>query len=223
MSIASQARCDVITVDGRANLFGAGLVTPPGVSPGVTPPTIALGLAPEFVSFDSITGTVRFAPDRPLYGPEGGEFPGGGMSQTNIDSAGSISGLTYHQNTFLAGVFITDAEPTGAAPERLNYSFVQNFLETSPLLNQSFFIGNGKTDGGVSQRFNVPTGATRLALGMIDGYDIATNTISGTPRFYDDNSGTFSASYTITAVPEPSSGFVVVATAVLVRFRHSKE
>jgi hypothetical protein len=48
-----------------------------------------------------------------------------------------------------------------------------------------FFIGSGRT-------VNVPTEATRLYLGIADGYGFA-----GAPGHYSDNSGTFAATFTI--------------------------
>ncbi len=45
------------------------------------------------------------------------------------------------------------------------------------------------TNSGDLQRFQVPAGATRLFLGMVDDYDLATDTISGNPGIYDDNGG----------------------------------
>jgi len=74
-----------------------------------------------------------------------------------------------------------------------------------------FFIGDGLTgDGsGTVQQFNVPAGATRLVLGLVDAPDY-----QGNPGGYGDNVGSFSATFT---VPEPSvSGLLFGGAGLLV-------
>ncbi len=197
-----------VSVDGRSNIFGAGLATPPGESPGILPPSIALPVGARSVAFTDVSGAVSFdywAPGtRPFYGPDGGSFaPSGAPGLTNISSLAGISGLQFSRNTFLAGVFTGELR-SSIAPPRLNL-FDGNFVSLTPELQQTFFIGDGLTDSGVQQRFEIPTGATRLHLGLVDGFSFQEFTVSGLPRFYDDNGGAYFAHYAITAVPEPTS------------------
>ena len=185
-----------IVVDGRSNLFGAGLESPPGIAPGISPRSVAIPPNTSFIEFSSVTGAVSFDTDvpgtRPYFGPDGAAYsPWGSSPSTNINSAGGISGLKHSKNTFLAGVFLTDSPPTSAPPQVLDFSGNVDFLSLSPLLQQTFSIGDGRTSSGELQRFEVPAGATRLFLGMVDGYDLATDTISGNPGIYDDNGGAF--------------------------------
>jgi hypothetical protein len=104
-------------------------------------------------------------------------------------------------------VFLDDTEPSGTAPGTLIFGSTgihDDFLELSPALNQTFFIGDGLTGTGTGtiQNFNIPATATRLFLGFADGFDFA-----GLPYLYSDNYGSLTAEFEITAspVPEPSS------------------
>ncbi len=138
--------------------------------------------------------------------------PGEGSPTTfyvDMDSYGGISGMKLFESNpvdrrvmFLAGVFLTDSEPVAPAPERLDFSSTslgRSFTQLSPLLHQTFYIGDGLTGEGTGavQNFIVPTGATRLFLGIVDG-----SYFVGGPDYYDNNVGTFTATFTVTSVPE---------------------
>ena len=64
-------------------------------------------------------------------------------------------------------------------------------------MKQVFFIGDGMTDGGTVQSFIVPTGATRLYLGTMDGFGWA------------GNNGAFALD--VSAVPEPANALLALA------------
>ena len=133
----------------------------------------------------------------------------------DMASAGGVSGmLLYESNAaarrvmFLSGVFTLGGVPQSPPPAILNFSssFGSNplstaFTQLSPLLNQSFFIGDGLTGTGtgVPQSFFVPDGATHLYLGIVDG-----GYFVGVPDYYDNNRGSFSVQGVV-AVPEPST------------------
>ncbi|MCX7431620.1 MAG: hypothetical protein NTY17_11565 [Planctomycetia bacterium] len=99
----------------------------------------------------------------------------------DMDSFGGISGMQLFESTpsdrrvmYLAGVFLTDNAPTAPAPASLDFSSTAlgtSFSELSPLLQQTFYIGDGLTGEGTGsvQTFWVPDGATRLFLGIVDG------------------------------------------------------
>ena len=79
-------------------------------------------------------------------------------------------------------------------------SLGSNFGSLSPEIGQSFFVGNGWTDGGMLQDFVVPTGATRVFFGFADaGY------FTGEPGTYADNDGAFAADVSFNVVPAPGS------------------
>ena len=127
----------------------------------------------------------------------------------DMDSFGGISGMKLFESTpadrrvmFLAGVFLTDDEATALAPASLDFSSTaigRSFSELSPLLQQTFYIGDGLTGEGSGsvQNFWVPDGATRLFLGIVDGAYFV-----GGPDYYDNNAGAFSATFEVTTVPE---------------------
>ncbi len=127
----------------------------------------------------------------------------------DMDSYGGISGMQLFESNpadrrvmYLAGVFLTDATPSAPAPASLDFSSTSlgtSFSELSPLLQQTFYIGDGLTGEGTGsvQTFWVPDGATRLFLGIVDGAYFV-----GGPDYYDNNDGAFSATFQVTTVPE---------------------
>ena len=145
---------------------------------------------------------------------------GPALGATDLASSGVVSGILAPTSGFLAGVFLGPSLP-GVAPTRLDFNVIgTNFLSLSGLgLGQTFFIGDGFTAGSVQQQFFVPDGATRLYLGIADG-----GSFIGTPDFYADNFGTYTARYSISAVPEPSSIALVavgLAAVLVVRRRRA--
>ncbi|NDC63700.1 MAG: hypothetical protein EBZ59_06895 [Planctomycetia bacterium] len=138
---------------------------------------------------------------------------------TQIDSLDGISGLTLFETApadrramFLAGVFTSDSEPNDPAPAILDFSSTAigtSFTSLSPLLHQSFFIGDGLagTGSGTAQSFIVPDAATRLYLGFVDGQCFV-----GHPDYYDNNSGAFAVQGMTMTVPEiDPAGFGSIA------------
>jgi len=128
----------------------------------------------------------------------------------DMESFGGISGMTLFESVpsdrrvmFLSGVFLGDNDPINAtAPASLDFSSTslgRSFSELSPLLQQTFFIGDGLTGEGTGsvQTFWVPDGATRLFLGIVDGAYFV-----GGPDYYDNNVGSFSATLEVTSIPE---------------------
>jgi hypothetical protein len=109
----------------------------------------------------------------------------------------------------LVGVFLGASSPTGGStPTSLDFSGGLAFTSLSPLIGQTFFIGNGLTGdtnladyGGTVQSFIVPTGATRLYLGTTDGFG------------WYNNNGTFQVDTTSVAqaVPKPETYALMLA------------
>lgn len=138
----------------------------------------------------------------PFYGPEGNST----VTSSSITSFGSISGYKGTQGA-LTGVFLDDSIPTGSpAPLTLDLGVGgTDFLSSSPLLGQVFFIGDGMTSGGIFQTFLAPLGATRLFFGIPDAFGF-----NGVPGAYDDNDGSYRIRVGInevptTGIPLPSS------------------
>lgn len=94
--------------------------------------------------------------------------------------------------TSVIGVFLDASQPDStAAPAMLDFSSAssRDFASLSPQLKQPFFIGNGyRADGVTLQNFVVPTGATRLYIGVMDGQQ------------WSDNSGSLSTTVTKPAI-----------------------
>jgi RHS repeat-associated protein len=222
-----------ITVPGTANIFGAGRDVAPSPGGDFYPPGPSLPVNPGFalppggvISFPGTSG------DTQAYGCGGPHAPADGVSYQNTDIASwnGISGVyDPSRQQFLTGVFIGDNEPVGnppdpsapPAPDRLRYSdqfpLPAGFLshtapEYAPQLNQVFFIGDGRTDNGDLQKFHIPTGATRLFLGMADAYGFG-----GYPGAYGDNCGHYTVNArnsTPTVVPPADNVPNVLTTTV---------
>ena len=127
-----------------------------------------------------------------------------------MDSFGGISGMKLFESVpgdrrvmFLSGVFLDNTDPINlTAPASLDFSSTSlghSFSSLTPELQQTFFIGDGLTGegSGTIQSFLVPDGATRLFLGIVDGAYFV-----GGPDYYDNNVGSFSATFELTSVPE---------------------
>jgi hypothetical protein len=226
-----------IPVAGTANIFSAGQDANGGSPGGGTYAVLgASGLTGgSSISFSSITGTTNCggaAPcNAPPINPDGSAltFTVGATDGTNIPTASvgtGISGIVFNgRQMFLVGVFLNDLVPSGFGPFADTYTNA-NSTQTvfAPLLNQVFFIGDGKTgtciagcvtQTGSAQTFVVPTGGTRLFLGFADSF----NNFSGAPSAYGDNTGSLSVTLAASAVPEPGTvllmGLGLVAIGML--------
>ncbi len=180
--------------------------TAPANSPVLAPITLSPG---TFLTFSTTGGAAHY-----LSEPVSPTADGDTSFTYNLtpDYGTGISGPTNVHLNGLAGVFLGPSVPSGAAPAQLSGT---DFSTISPNLDQIFFIGDGLTGtgSGAVQTFYVPTGATRLFLGIIDDGG------------YYDNHGTISAVITSStpAVPEPATWAMMIlgmgAVGVAVRRR----
>lgn len=205
-------------VDASSNIFGAGHSSTPNPGgvfssdagyTGTLPPLYSLTAGLNIVQFPTITGTVNCCSDKPAAGPEGGNY-----FQTDLSPLSGLSGIQGPGNMFLVGVFLSGFEPSGTGPTALNFTNTgigTNFSSINPLLNQVFFIGDGrKNDGTTIQSFIAPAGATRLYLGFADGVGFV-----GDPGAYGDNTGALSVSITQPeGAPEPASVMLFLSGAL---------
>jgi Flp pilus assembly protein TadG len=132
-------------------------------------------IAGNSLTFDSISGTAGQDPGLSDYQPDGNlgyvtynreydSVPAAEHGKSNIRSPINA----------IIGVFLDDSSPTsGSAPSMLDFSSSasRDFKTLAPKLKQVFFIGDGLTSSGITQQFVVPDGATRLYIGMMDGYE----------------------------------------------------
>lgn len=223
-----------VTVDGPDAIFLAGrtdVVIPAANQSWTTgthlirhagaTPEEALEQMPSFISVsggdvirvaDPAVGGVNFFNGfgPPFFGPSGN-----GLAGSNLTALGGISGYIGPQGP-LTGVFLSDAIPLSGAPGTLNFSNAPgalgiDFTSLAPLLGQIFYIGDGVTSGGVFQEFIAPAGATRLFLGIPDGFNFG-----GAPGAYDDNDGSYRVVIGVNQIPTiPEPGSLVLLTAGL--------
>jgi len=111
----------------------------------------------------SATGLVFFEPNIPSDGPNGE------TGYRTSDAYGAQNGLSAVYNVpvdGLMGVFLGPGVPSGTAPAGLDFSGgAISYTSLSPLVDQVFYMGDGSV-----QSLVVPTGATRLFLGTMDGF-----------------------------------------------------
>jgi hypothetical protein len=149
------------------------------------------------LTFTSVTGSVSYAGGVPTDPPDGNPgflidtaaYEGGAVEINNI------AGYNNAPVDALIGVFLGPGLPTSnPAPAELDFTDT-SFTTLSPALQQIFFIGDGLTGTGTGsvQTFVVPTGATRLFLGTVDGFG------------WYNNTGAISVTVNELAVPEPST------------------
>jgi hypothetical protein len=181
----------LVAVSGRANIFGAGHAEAPdpgsgggGRLPELVPLDISGG---SEVTFPCTTGIVDCCNGTPNSDPSGPE--GSDSWHTSIESFGGISGVIHeNRGIFIAGVFLGDEEPADPAPERLDFTELCptecTFDQFEPEIGQLFYIG----PGGADHVYVAPEGATRLFLGVPDGFYSA-----GPPGWYSNNSGEYQA------------------------------
>lgn len=166
------------------------------------PPWVDVSGGDVIRALDPAVGGVSFynGYGDPYFGPSGN-----GLGGSNLTSLDGISGYIGPQGP-LAGVFLDDNIPLGAAPGTLDFTLSGlgiDFLTLTPELGQVFYIGDGITSGGDFQQFISPTGATRLFLGIPDGFGFV-----GSPGAYDDNDGSYRITIGINeipTIPEPGS------------------
>jgi hypothetical protein len=175
------------------------------------PPSIPVNPGDLVRALDPAVGGVSFFNGfgAPLYGPGGN-----GAAGSDLTALDGISGYKGPQGP-LAGVFLNDDIPSGGpAPATLDFTPAGmgiDFLTLSPALGQVFYIGDGKTSADVFQEFSAPAGATRLFLGIPDGFGFG-----GAPGAYDDNDGAYRVRIGVNQVPSksvPDGGSVLPVAA----------
>ncbi len=214
------AQSGSLYVDAKSNVFGYGVGTPEpgGGGGGVVAPTIALAAGINRTMTFAASGQAGWAGTL-FNGPDGGNFSG----NTNIPAVGPISGYSGPLSGMLVGVFLESGDISGlTAPGTLSYPDTEsyNLTDYSPGLRQVFFIGDGTATSNGSptgnQTFHVPTGASKLVLGIADAYGF--NAAAG---YYGDNVGGYDVRYT-SSVPEPASLVALIGGAALLLRRRSK-
>ncbi len=175
------AQSVTVTVPGTSDIFLAG--QPSGTcfpfgnfdcAPDQSPTNVGLPLVPGSALQFTVTGGACNDAGIPA---TCSSTPDGGTSfQPDPLTTGPLLGLSGITTVFdaMVGVFLGDGPPNPSGTPG-NLSFIPpggtSFQTLAPSLQQVFFIGDGLTGTGTGQRQNfiVPTGATRLFLGSMDG------------------------------------------------------
>jgi hypothetical protein len=220
MSVPVFADSIIITVPGTSDMWLAGMPTGSGASgfasgtPVVdfagpqSPVRVGLPIAPgEIVMFTNVTGAVRHGPEKAFQGPDGDLDPNLGLRHHFQGAQNGISDITVPQNSLLGMFLGTDRPDLNSPPPALDFSTreSQDYLALAPLLQQVFYIGDGLTSGAdpLQQQIIVPTGATSLYLGTMDGWE------------WNNNGGSFTLTMETNPdpVPEPGS-FILLGTGL---------
>jgi Putative Tad-like Flp pilus-assembly len=148
-----------------------------------------------YLTFTSLSGTSSVGPGMASVGPGGNTgYPvyHGQSYNNNPNAPSSENGVAdarmYEDATM--GMFLNDNAPTvaGAPSSTVDWtsSSVANQATYSNLQVQApFLIGTGATTSGTTQQFLVPKGATRLFVGVWDGY------------YYNNNTGGLTGTVTV--------------------------
>lgn len=170
-------------IPATANIFAAGASALPAADggAGTRPPGIGLAAAKyRVVTVSGIEGKVTCCNTQtpPVYNLPQGRAD----SRTNLTGIGGISGVSMRTAMALVGVFV--AAGASAPPPTNTYT-------NRPAIGQVFYVALRSPDG-VPVEFVVPEGATRLFLGIADGWSF-----QGKPSWYGDNEGFFRATVTV--------------------------
>jgi hypothetical protein len=166
---------------------------------------------------DPVSGGINFFigfDSQNYFGPDGN-----GLDGSNLEGLGGISAYVGPQGP-LVGVFLNDDIPDGTTtgqPPALNFTSADlgiDFTYLEPQLRQVFYIGNGVTSSSIYQQFLAPTGATRLFLGIADGFGFV-----GHPGAYDDNDGSYFVAIGVNQEPVPAPLPVLGSLAVIGKCR----
>jgi hypothetical protein len=188
MGLLDRASAGTFNVPGTSNPFLAGM--PAGSiccagdsAPAESPVFAGVATAGETFTFTDVTGRINIAGGTPNTPPDGGSRFGTPRNEGGLTSINDIAGFYRMPGGALLGVFLGPGLPTSnPAPDLLNFrdhgvgllgtTVGTHFAKLSPELQQVFFIGDGLTETGSGsvQTFIAPAGATRLYLGVADGY-----------------------------------------------------
>jgi Flp pilus assembly protein TadG len=151
-----------------------------------------LGLeAGDVVSFEGLSGVGSNGGGAENTGPDGQTNRPVTLGNANATTVpnNSVNGIANVRAPLAAcmAVFLGDSAPTStSAPACLDFGLQtqRDYLNISPEVKQPFFVGDGKTSWGEVQYIRIPTGATRIFLGMMDAWQWNDNTGNFRLKFY---------------------------------------
>ena len=194
----------VLTVGAQASIYNAGHTTKQPV--GKLPHSVALPAGASCVAVLSVKGSLPCASplgcitvnvnveQQYLNDPDGNLDP---VSESSNTGTATISGIAAPGAGYLVALFTAASGPAGPAPPSLDFNQGEGtaFKFLSPILDQTFFVGDGRTgdNSGGYQFFSAPAGASRLYFGISDTCD----NFNGPPGCYYDNGGTYVVAFDI--------------------------
>ena len=208
---AATAGAAAINVPGTSNPWLAGMPNgtqsnlntpePPDVAPTHSPVLVAnLCVEPGGLITWSASGQVGHPGD--VAGPDGA------LNALTAHLVGAEHGMSdiLAPIDSLLGVFLGPGQPDGnPAPASLDFSTAasRDYLSLAPALQQVFYMGDGLNSGNAAQSIVVPVGATRLYLGVMDGFGWANNT------------GGFNVTLASNCVPDSSSPLFLTGAVLI--------
>jgi hypothetical protein len=218
----------MVTVAGNDDIFLAGQSSSPSSDAGALPTVgVAGGFLPVAANTYTlqvfgVTGTVSpciFSPGCPSGGADGiaATPPGTDVTGPPTGVTSTLSPIQFSgEAMFLVGVFLGSGLPPTQVASIGDYggggALSSSLTTYSPLLGQTFFIGDGLTGTGTGsmQGFILPAGATQLYLGFAD----SAGDFDGIASSYGDDGGSLSANLQIVQINEaevaPEPGTIVL-------------
>lgn len=172
-----------VALTGQANIFGAGLASPPdlgGGDPGTAPVELFLppGVGRAVRVLDN-AGSIQFSATGDPVSPDGSL-----TAETAWGDWANLSGPVTTRYGALFGVFL-DAGAPSLAPSPIE---CDEGPSLTPVQGQIFCIGDGLSETGESQTILAPDSSTRLFLGFADR--LSTRLIDTEPHHLGDDFST---------------------------------
>lgn len=174
-----------VSVPGTSNPYLAGMpngsVAAPDQAPYQSPVEVvgldlSVGGAVSFTGARGGVSNVPFCAGTNCSSIDGNVYQGRLFYDHDHAAQNGMSDIKAPINS-LVGVFLSDTLPNlSPPPPKLDFQAIGlDFASLAPDIQQVFFIGDGRTSGGVIQQFAIPGSATRLFLGTMDGVEWLNN------------------------------------------------
>lgn len=138
----------------------------------------SLDLQPgDSLTFEGLSGTASYVPGSSENSADGlsSMLVALGATYPGSPPTNSLNGMSNVRAPIgaIMAVFLTDDAPNlTSAPSCLDFGTAaqRDYATLSPQTKQVFFVGDGKRANGEVQKIVVPTGATRVFIGMMDAW-----------------------------------------------------